>query len=96
MKISTHLKILDHDFLFYCCYFHVQSVVIKEECYKVLTIKAAITTEADDKFCDIFPNFFCQQSILMKYQALFFILKKQQNLTLSSAAKYRWRFKVSS
>ena len=40
----------------------------------------------------------CQQTILMKYHALFvmpylLILKKQQNLKLSSAANYRWRFK---
>ena len=41
-----------------------------------------ITTAADNKFCDIFPNFektkvwyfmriVCQQTILMKYHALF-------------------------
>ena len=40
----------------------------------------------------------CQQTILMKYHALFVIFekkkkKKQQNLKLSSAANYRWRFK---
>ena len=35
----------------------------------------------------------CQQTILMNYHALFVILKKQQNLKLSSAANYRWRFK---
>ena len=28
----------------------------------------------------------------MKYHALFVILKKRQNLKLSSAANYRWRF----
>ena len=50
-----------------------------------LTHKASITTAADDKFCDIFPNFrkknkvwyfmriVCQQTILMKYHALFVI-----------------------
>ena len=27
------------------------------ECIKFLTLKAPITTAADDKFCDIFPNF---------------------------------------
>ena len=43
-----------------------------------LTLKAPITTAADDKFSDIFPNFrknkewyfkriVCQQTILMKY-----------------------------
>ena len=37
----------------------------------------------------------CQQMILMKYQALLanFEKKEQQNLKLSSAANYRWRFK---
>ena len=34
-----------------------------------------------------------QQTILMKYHALFVILKKRLNLKLSSAANYRWRFK---
>ena len=36
----------------------------------------------------------CQQTILMKYNALYAIFenKKQQNLKLSSAAKCRWRF----
>ena len=29
----------------------------------------------------------------MKYHALFVILKKRQNLKLSSAANYRWRLK---
>ena len=35
----------------------------------------------------------CQQTILMKYHALFVILKKRQNLKLSSAANCRWHFK---
>ena len=67
-----------------------------------LTLKVPITTAADDKFCDIFPNFrknnvwyfmriICQQTILMKYHDLF--LKMRQNLKLSPAANYRWRFK---
>ena len=34
----------------------------------------------------------CQKTILMKY-ALFFFLKKRQNMKFSSAANYRWRFK---
>ena len=36
----------------------------------------------------------CQQTILMKYHALFDIFekKKQQNLKFSSAANYRWCF----
>ena len=35
----------------------------------------------------------CQQTILMKYYALFVILKKRQNLKLLAAANYRWHFK---
>ena len=35
----------------------------------------------------------CQQTILMKYHALFVIFEKQQNLKLLSAANGRWRFK---
>ena len=69
----------------------------------ILTLKAPITTAADDKFWDIFPNFrkkkiwyfvriVCQQTILIVYHAFFVILKKQQKFKLSSAAKYRWRF----
>ena len=65
------------------------------------TLKALITTAADDKFCNVFPNFqqnkeryflriVCQPTILMKYRALIVILKKRQNLKLSSAANYRW------
>ena len=34
----------------------------------------------------------CQQTILMKYHALFVSLEKGANLKLSSAANYRWRF----
>ena len=66
-----------------------------------LTLKAPMATAADYKFCNSFPKFWknkvryfmrivCQQTILMKYHALF--LKKQQNLKLSSAANYTWRF----
>ena len=47
------------------------------------TLKAPITTEADDKFRDIFPNFrkkegmiLHEQSFLMKYHALFVIFEK--------------------
>ena len=70
---------------------------------KTLTFKASITIAVDDTFCDVFPNFrknkvrffmriVCQQTILMKYHALFVILKKRQNLKLSSAANCWWRF----
>ena len=40
-----------------------------------------------------FIGIVCQQTNLMIYQALFVILKKRQDLKLSSAANYRWRFK---
>ena len=38
----------------------------------------------------------CQQTILMKYHALFVIFENEakQNLLLSSAANYRWRFAI--
>ena len=55
-------------------------------CYRdVLTLKAPITAAADNKFGDIFPNFRQkygmilhedQQTILMKYHALFVIFEK--------------------
>ena len=72
-----------------------------------LTLKAPITTAADDKFCDIFSNFrknkvcyfmriVCQQTILMIYHALFLFSKRRQNLKWSSAVNYRWRFRVKS
>ena len=40
-----------------------------------------------------FMRIVCQHMSLLKYHLLF--LKKQQNLKLSSAANYRWRFKGS-
>ena len=54
---------------------------------KAVTLKAPITTAADDKFWDIFPNFrknrvwyfmriVCWQTILMKYHALFVNFEK--------------------
>ena len=58
-----------------------------------VALKAPITTAADDKVWDIFPNFQQkQQTILMKYHALFVIFEKAANFLLSSAANYRWRF----
>ena len=40
-----------------------------------------------------FMRIVCQQTILMKYHALFVIFEKATKFKLSSAAKYRWRFK---
>ena len=71
----------------------------------LFTLKAPITTAADDNFCDIslifpkkniryFMRIVCQQTILMKYHALFVIFeKKAAKFKFSSAANYRWRFK---
>ena len=58
---------------------------------KVLTLKAPITTAADDKISDIFPYFrknkvwyfiriVCKQTILMKYHALFVIFEKNSKI----------------
>ena len=70
-----------------------------------LTLKAPITPAADNKFCDIFPNFQKKLGMLFHENRLLaddshpisclicYFLKKQQNLKLSSAANYRWRFK---
>ena len=47
----------------------------------LLTLKAPITSAADDKFWDIFPNFrICQQTILMKYHALFVTFEKSSKI----------------
>ena len=61
----------------------------------VLTLKAPITTAADDKFCNIFPSFQQKSSRRFSWNIMPYLLflKKQQNLKLSSAANYRWRFK---
>ena len=70
-----------------------------------LTLKAPITSAADDKFLRHFSKF----SIRIRYDITWessasrrfswnimpywLFLKKRQNLKLSSAANYRWRFK---
>ena len=72
--------------------------------YQCLNLKAPITTAADGKFCSIFPKFWKKNKVwyfmrivwrfsrnIMPY---LLFLKKWQNLKLSSAANYRWRFKV--
>ena len=64
-------------------------ILFKKNNQAILTLKAPITTAADNKFCIIFPNFqkkkkkekkrkkrqeiTCKQTILMKYHALFVI-----------------------
>ena len=35
----------------------------------------------------------CQQTILMKYHALFVIFEKAAKFEISSAANYRWHFR---
>ena len=61
---------------------------VMEKVNQILTLKAPITTAADNKFSDIFLNLqkkntawyfmwiVCQQMIPMKYYALFVIFKK--------------------
>ena len=39
-----------------------------------------------------FMRILCQQTILVKYHALFVTFEKAANMKLSSAAYYRWRF----
>ena len=49
----------------------------------ILTLKASITTAADNKFRDMFPNFEKNKVIyymrIMKYHALFVVLRKRKN-----------------
>ena len=60
-------------------------------------------TAADDKFCNIFLNFRKIEGMIFHENRLpaddsheimpyLLFLKKRQNLILSSAANYRWRF----
>ena len=65
-----------------------------------LTLKTPITTAADDKFWDIFPNFRQKYGMTIHENRLpaescliCYFEKKRQNFELSSAANYRWRFK---
>ena len=53
------------------------------------SLKAPITTAADDKFCDIFLNF---QQFSWNFIPYLLFFKKRQNLKLLSAANYRWHF----
>ena len=69
-----------------------------------LTLKVPITTAAEDKFFDIFPNFWkkirydiswelsASRQFSWNIMPYLLILKKQQNLKLSFAANCRWRF----
>ena len=70
----------------------------KGDINSALTLKAPITTAADDKFCDIFRVFnknnvwyfmriVCQQTILMKYHALFVIFEKAAKFEIGVCCK---------
>ena len=93
----------------YLLRFHTRSI-----CYSLfpiyitciyLTLKAPITTAADDKFCNIFPSFRQKLGMIFHENCLpaddsheisyliCYFWKKQHNFKLSSAANYRWRFK---
>ena len=70
-----------------------------------LTLKAPISTAADDKFLDIYPKFSKKIMYDISWESSasrpfswnimpnLLFLKKRQNFKLSSAANYRWRFK---
>ena len=64
----------------------------------MLPLKASITTAADDKFRDIFlyfrKNMIYNESHPPADESHYIscLLLSQQNLKLSSAANYRWRF----
>ena len=71
---------------------------------KLLTLKAPITTAADDKYCEISPNYRKKYGMIFhenclpaddshEISCLICFFEKRQNLKLSSAATYRWRFK---
>ena len=70
----------------------------------LLALKAPITTAADDKFCEFFSIFdknkiwYSRESSASRRFSwniipYWLLLKKCQNLKLTSAANYRWRFK---
>ena len=50
---------------------------------QILTLKAPITTVADDKFCDTFPNL----KKGMKYHALFVIFEKAAKFEIAICCK---------
>ena len=58
-----------------------------------ITLKAPIPTVADDKFCNIFPNFQKKQgmisyeTILMQYHALFVIFEKAAKFEIVTCCK---------
>ena len=72
--------------------------------YLYLIQKAPITTAADNKFCDIFPNFQKKIGYDISWESSaarpfswnfvphLLFLKKQQNLKLLLASNYRWHF----
>ena len=80
----------------------VAITIVKIKC---LNLKAPITSAADGKFCDTFPNFRQKKGMILYKNRLpaddsheitcliFLFLKKQQNLQSSSAANYRCHFK---
>ena len=60
--------------------------------YGILTLKCQSKLQPMTNSATSFLILETNKVILMKYHALFAILKKQQNLKLSCAANYRWRF----
>ena len=69
----------------------------------ILTLKAPITTAADDNPCDIFPTF-CKKKGMISHEnclladnsheisCLICYFEKAAKFEIDSAANYRWRF----
>ena len=54
---TIHVVTSDETQYFSCLYFLLQNIEQLSDLAHALALKAPITTAADNKFCDIFPNF---------------------------------------
>ena len=90
MACDCSIYILDHFKFIWLLY---QTRMKNPIVHKGLTLKALITTAADNKFCNISPIFHknmvwcymtivCQQTILMKYHALLVIFEKAAKIEI--------------
>ena len=70
--------------------FQIKSTIRALVLLNLLTLKAPITTAADDKFCDIFPAdnsreisyLICFLLLLLLFLLLFFFLKKAEEFEI--------------
>ena len=51
--VSYRIQSVNEKFMIYTC----MDINYRNQIKFILTLKASITTAADDKFCEIFPNF---------------------------------------